>query len=151
MVELVIAIMVAGLLMSFATPKLRSIRNRNNLKAAKNQLAAMLGTARAAAIQRGRESRFRVVDHVASVVVDTSRVSGVGPLVVVAQRNLKEEFGATVKVRLGPDSIVPFDARGFAATRSTKTAIYSITVAGAGTDSLCVSRYGLIAKRECIQ
>ena len=154
MLELVIAITVMGLLVAFATPKLRSIRERNNLRGARNQLAAMLGTARAAAIQKGREARFEIsgsdaTGHVVAVTVDTS--AGVtAPLVVVAKRNLKDEFGAKVKVRKLVDTIVPFDPRGFAKTKSDGTAIYSITVPGGGTDSLCVSRYGLIAKRECL-
>ena len=154
MLELAIAMMVMGLLVAFAAPKLRSIRERNNLRGARNQLAAMLGTARAAAIQKGREARFEISGdnvngHVVSVVVDTSANSTTA-LVVVAQRNLKAEFGARVKVRDTRDAVVPFDPRGFAKTRSEGTAIYSITVEGGGTDSLCVSRYGLITKRECL-
>lgn len=152
MVELVIAMTVAGLLMTFATPKLRSIRDRNNLKAAKNQLSAMLGTARASAIQKGRQARFHVAGNVVSVTVDTTGVGGVNQaLVVIAKRDMKTEFGAALQVRNAADTVVPFDARGFASTRSGQTAIYSVTVDGAGSDSLCVSRYGLIAKRECIQ
>ena len=151
MVELVIALTVGGLLMAFATPKLRSIRDRNNLRAAKNQLSAMLSTARASAIQKGRAARFHVAVDSVYVTVDTTAATGAPALTVVAKRRLKTEFNATLKVRTAADTVVPFDARGFASTRSQQTAIYVVTVPGAGSDSLCVTRYGLIAKRECLQ
>ena len=149
MVELLVVISIMGILVMFAVPKIRTFRAGNNLRSAKAQVASSLATARAAAIQKGRQAVFAVRGNNLAVVVDTSATSGIQALVVLSSVPIDDRYGATISLTLPADSNVTYDSRGFGATGSGATAKYVLRVSGM-TDSVCVSPLGLINKKGCL-
>lgn len=137
----------AAIMMAMAAPKLRDVRDRSNLRAAKDQVASMVAAARASAIQKGRTARVSIKADTFKVLVDTNAT----PLrmTVVAPRPIKTIFSLTsVASANAADTVITFDSRGLGSTGSGLTARFRFT-GPAGTDSVCVSRYGLIMKKGC--
>ncbi len=117
-------------------PKLAAIRDRNALRAAKLQVASYIATARAAAIRHSQPSQFYNTTTTAWATVgpDGSRSSVSGTIRL-----------ANMKVSVSPtnDSIL-FDPRGMASNLSGMR-VYRFTRNNL-TDSVCVSRLGLISR-----
>src|SRR5215210_1104491 len=125
--ELLVVFALMGLMFAIAGPKLGRMKTGANLRSAKDQLAASVATARAAAVQKGRQSRFLVQKNWIRVEVDTSAV---GNMAVIKQIQLDSLYRATVTVRAPVDTILAYDPRGYGRTRSGGTAIYVMTVGG---------------------
>jgi prepilin-type N-terminal cleavage/methylation domain-containing protein len=145
-IELLIVLSVAAVIAVMAIPKLGAIRNRNDMRAAKEQVAIAMSTARAAAIQKGRRSQLHVSGNQVSVTVDTSS-TGLRQT-VLRPIDLNSRFQVAVTVRSALDSVLVFDGRGFANTSSGGTARYVLT-RNTMKDSVCVSRFGVIMKVGC--
>lgn len=147
--ELMVVISIMGILVLFAVPKIRTFRAGNNLRSAKAQVASSLATARAAAIQKGRQAVFVVRGNNLAVVVDTSATSGIQSLVVLSSVPIDDRYGATITLGAAADSNVFYDSRGFGSTGSGSRAKYVLRVQGM-VDSVCVSPLGLINKKGCL-
>jgi prepilin-type N-terminal cleavage/methylation domain-containing protein len=145
-IEILIVLAVAAVIAVMAIPKLGAIRNRNDMRAAKEQVAIAMSTARAAAIQKGRQSQLHMSGNQVSVTVDTNS-TGLRQL-VLRPIDLNSRFQVTVTVRAALDSVLAFDGRGFASTSSGGTARYVLT-RNTMKDSVCVSRFGVIMKVGC--
>ena len=150
LIELLVVVTMIGTLLLMGLPAMMRMRNRNNLRAARDEVAAMVATARAAAIQKGRPSRLVMMTGDSVVVtVDTTNATGKPALVVVATRRLRKLYNVKLSVGASAaDTILPFDSRGFGRTPSGNTAIIRV-VGFKMRDSLCVTRYGLVAKSGC--
>lgn len=147
LIEMLIVLTVMGMVVTFAAPPLRRMGDRSNLRGARDELAAMIATARAAAIQKGREGRFHLsTGDTVRVTVDTAANT---PMIVVANRSMKELYGVSLSVSATVDTVIPFDSRGFASTKSGNTVRIRFT-GPAGVDSLCVTKFGLVLKRGCL-
>ena len=149
MVELLVVIAIMGILVTFAVPKIRTFRSGNNLRSAKAQVASSLATARAAAIQKGRDARFIVRGNNLAVAVDTSGAFGLQELVVLSNVPIDDRYGAAITLRTASDTMVTYDSRGFGSTGSGYRAVYVIRVQSM-VDSVCVSPLGLINKQGCL-
>lgn len=146
--ELMVVISIIGILTLMAMPKIRSFRSGNNLRSAKAQVASSLATARAAAIQKGRDARFIVQGNNLAVAVDTGSASGFQGYVVLSNVPLADRYSASISLTNAGDSIVTYDSRGFGSTGSGAQAKYILRVQNM-VDSVCVSQLGLINKRGC--
>jgi prepilin-type N-terminal cleavage/methylation domain-containing protein len=146
--ELMVVITIIGLLTLMSIPKIRSFRSGNNLRSAKAQVASSLATARAAAIQKGRDARFIVQGNNLAVAVDTGAASGFQGFVVLSNVPIDDRYSATISLTNAADSVVSYDSRGFGATGSGTRAKYILRVQSM-VDSVCVSQLGLINKRGC--
>lgn len=145
-----LVIVIAGLLAGIAMPRLRRVSQQMALRGAKNELATSIAVTRGAAVQKGRASRLLVRGSVLTVTVDTTSAAGVPPMTVLS-RSLKTDYKVSVLARNPADTLLPFGSRGYARTQSGGTAVYFLTGPGGLTDSVCVSLFGLVSKRGCIQ
>jgi prepilin-type N-terminal cleavage/methylation domain-containing protein len=143
--ELLVVMAFMALLYAIAAPKIGRMKTGASLRSAKDQLASSIATARAAAVQKGRQSRFLVQGNSIRVEVDTSAV---GNMAVIKLIQLDSLYRATVTVRNPVDTILAYDPRGYGRTRSAGTAIYVMTV-GDYSDSVCVTQLGALMKRGC--
>ena len=143
--ELLVVFALMGVMFAIAGPKISQMKHGANLRSAKDQLGASVATARAAAVQKGRQSRFLVQGNSIRVEVDTSAV---GNMAVIKLIQLDSLYGARVTVRSPVDTILAYDARGYGRTLSSGTAVYVLTVAGR-SDSVCVTQLGALMKRGC--
>ena len=143
--ELLVVFAFMGLMFAIAGPKIGRMKTSANLRSAKDQLAASIATARAAAVQKGRQSRFLVQGNWIRVEVDTSAV---GNMAVIRLIQLDTLYGARVTVRAPVDTIRAYDPRGYGRTNSSGTAVYVLTVGGY-SDSVCVTQLGALMKRGC--
>lgn len=147
LVEILIVLAVSGILAAIATPAIGRTYDRLNVQAATRQLAAAVGAARAASLQKGRPSRLRISSTgMMSVTVDTNSLGNAAT--VISARLPGASNGLTVTPRRAADSLLSFDARGFVSPRLASNAV--IVIAGtAARDSICVGRLGQILDRGC--
>lgn len=143
--ELLIVMALMALLYAMSAPKIGALKTGASLRSAKDQLAASVATARAAAVQKGRQSRFIVNGNWIRVEVDTSAT---GNMAVIKMIQLDSLYRARVTVRQNVDTILAYDPRGYGRVNSGGTAIYVLTV-GNQSDSVCVSQLGALLKRGC--
>lgn len=141
-IELLTVFIIAGIVMAITLPKLSGLADINGVRAAKQELSSYIVVARAAGIRRGQRSQFRIAAGSLSVLVDSS-----GTFVKI-RRDLplanNQKVTVTTGGTTGADSIL-FNTRGFS-SNLTGTHVYVIT-RGSVTDSVCVSKLGLIARR----
>jgi prepilin-type N-terminal cleavage/methylation domain-containing protein len=141
--EMAVVMVIAAIMMKLTLPKIASMRDRNNLRVAKQQISAYLASARAAAIRQSQPAQFYVVNNTiwSTVTLPNGTRSGVtGSVMLDKAREVVVKIGAAV----ANDSII-FDPRGFA-TLPAVTRTYVLTRSTL-TDSICVSKLGLIARR----
>lgn len=136
MIELMIAIVVMGIIMAIGAPKLGSIRDNASARSATQQIGAYVATTRAAAIRRGLRANFKISADTMWVEIQQPGA----PEMIAPPIPLGETFNVTVSTLT--DSIV-FDARGFALSLDG-TQKFVVTKSSA-TDSICVTRLGMIS------
>lgn len=143
LLELLIVIIVMGMLSMFAYPRLRGSTTGLSVRSARQQTTEMLVIARAAAVQNGSEARFIRAGNLIRVLVDSN-----GTFVTLSARDLYTEHGVTVAVGgAAPRDTVRFDPRGLAIGLSGAA---TITFTNATvTDSICVSKFGKVARTGC--
>lgn len=153
LIEMMVVVAIIGITVAFAAPKIGSFRASSQMRSAKAQLASSVATARAASMQKGRPSTFKVTNNhlTVTVISDTSHTvstTATSVLTLLSNVPLDDRFGVTLTVRTPADSVITFDARGFGTTGSSNRAVYVLTGNGI-SDSLCVSSRGLIMKNGC--
>lgn len=156
--EVMIVIAIIGMILTTLTPRVRTIREGSNLRAGKDAIATALGTARAAAIQKGATASFHLGTTDTTILVDA--LSNGATVPILPKRSLGQMYGVGVTVfskvagsgyQASPgDTVIKFDLRGFGSTVSDAQVLYLVKL-GTRTDSICVSRNGLILKKGCIQ
>ena len=139
-VEMLIVMIVMGVVMALAVPKFNALRNSGKLGSAKVHIMSSLTTARAAAIQNGRRARWAVSGN--SVVVTAD--DGAGNFVNVSPpADFATQYNVTLRAS---DPTIEFDGRGLASLASTG----KIYVVGTTTDSVCVTRLGVVLRNGCL-
>lgn len=147
LIELMVVLVLVGGLTALALPKAATMREQSNIKAAKQQLAATIASARAAAVQKGTPARFRVSTN--SVTALVPNAPGDTTFVIPA-RDLNKLFGVTVSMRTpSVDSVLVFEPRGFVTPRLNQAAMYIVT-SGTRADTICVGIIGQIMTRSCL-
>ena len=136
--EILTVIVIMGVIMMLALPKMGNMNDRNQMRSAKDGISSRLAAARAAAIATGRQSTFAVDGD--SIRVTAS--NGTTQVNKGAILNLKRNFG--VSVNSSAFNII-FDGRGM--TTGTAQKIYFSR--NALRDSICISPIGLINRHGC--
>ena len=140
LIEILIVMAIMGIVMMFALPKAGNLNDRNQMRSAKDGIAARLAAARSAAIATGRTATFYVQG-------DSMRfTTGVGAAEANKGTtiNLYKQFG----VRIISSAItIPFDGRGMTSGSAQKVKF----TRGSLTDSLCISVIGLVNRHGCAQ
>ena len=142
LVELLIVMTIMGIMGMYAYPKLRNSSTSWSTRNARQQVAAMIIVARAAAVQNGAEARFIRSGNIARVVVDSS-----GTFVTLASRDLNREHGVTFATSGVARDTIRFDPRGVA-IGLTGAAIFKFTNSTV-KDSICVTKLGKVARTGC--
>ena len=141
LVELTVAVAFIGVLTALVAPKVSEASDYNNVLTAKRVAVTHFSSAQSTAIQRGRPVRVHVEnDSIWLVLVRTAGDSAITP------KRSFAELGADVDPSF---TSVTYDSRGFAVglpTTGAKVRFYGVGV----TDSVCVTRSGMVLRRGCI-
>lgn len=141
--EMLIVVGVVGLLSLFSLPKFKGLVERNRLSAAREELAAAIATARAAAVQKGRTATLFLSGNQMWVTVVTSNAGATSTVVPV--RSFTSLYNVSVTAT---DPSITFDMRGFVTPRLSTTGKFFIT-GGSKRDSVCITTAGQIMPRSC--
>lgn len=146
MVELMIVITITSSLALLAAPRFKALRERSALRSSRQQIEAMIATARAAAIQKGRSATFYVNGQAVGVRVV---VNDAGSTVnLVAPTRLDSLHGVTLTLGGSADTAIVFSPRGYATPRLGGTVVYTLQI-GSRRDSTCVPSIGHILGQAC--
>ena len=143
LLEMMVVVAMISIMVAIATPRIRTLRDRSNLRAARDEVATALAVARSAAVQKGITATF-IARH------DSVRVAlaaGLGQ-VILPSRPLDKLYGVELRPA-DADTAMTFDSRGFVPDRTGQTKYY-LTVATL-KDSVCVSRLGIVTKMGCVK
>ena len=152
MPEVLITIAVGMIIMSIAAPSLGKARDRYAVQTARREIAATVEAARGASVQRGHPAHFYVRGNAVVAIADTAAPGQAvtGTLVVLAPRRFDAAYGVTLSLANSADTAIAFDARGFANPRIGHVA--RIAVVGRSTrDSVCISSFGQVLPKDCLQ
>jgi Tfp pilus assembly protein FimT len=139
---MLVAIVFAAIMMKIAMPKLASLRDKNAVRSAKQLLGSYLMRARAASIRQSQISHF-ILASGGNIYVTIAQPNGTTAS-VTPTAPLASSRGVTVTSSGSATDQIDYDPRGIATgLASTKTFIITRNDV---TDSLCVSRLGLIAR-----
>lgn len=139
--EMLIVVSVVGLLTLVSLPRFSGLVERNKLTAAREELAAAIATARAAAVQKGRTSTLFLSGNQMWVTVVTSNAGATSTVVPV--RSFSSLYNVSVTAS---DPSITFDMRGFA--KLAGSGKFTITK-GTRRDSICITAAGQIMPRSC--
>lgn len=142
--EMVVVLVISGIMLNIALPRFAGMRDRMNLRTAKQEFITYLVTARAAGIRQSQESQFHIKGN--SMWTTVNLPNGTNTTV-----NQKVRLGRTRNVVITmagsyPNDSIVYDARGLATWPQTRR-VYVLTLNNL-QDSVCVSRAGLVA-RQC--
>ena len=140
MLELIIVMVIIGTLSGVFWKSMKETFDESSRRAASREVASYLIRARAAAVQRSRQSWFVRSGNTIKIITDSSGVKvpyGL-PLNMLANHS--------VTLTSSKDSI-SFDPRGF--TTLIVPSPRFIVSAGAGKDTICVTGLGTISTRKC--
>jgi len=141
--EMVVVLVISGIMLNIALPRFAAMRDRMNLRTAKQEFITLLMTARAAAIRQSQPAQFHL--SINSAWTTVSQPNGTTATVnqrlrLFRTRNVTITMGGSAVV----DSIV-YDARGLEVWPVSRRT-YVLTLNNL-KDSVCVSRVGLIARK----
>jgi prepilin-type N-terminal cleavage/methylation domain-containing protein len=141
--EMLVVVVMVGALTLITLPKFSGLVERNQLSAAREEIAAAIATARAAAVQKGRTATIRFSGNTMWVTVVNSG-SGTSSTIVPAK-----SFASLYKVSVAAtDTMITYDMRGFTAPRLAAKGVFRITGASR-RDSVCITTAGQIMPRSC--
>ena len=144
--EMLIVVSIMALMATFALPKFRGLAERNRLTSAREELAAAIATARAAAVQKGRTATLFLTGNQMWVTVVTNNAGSTTTIVPV--KSFSSLYNVSVSPKDAALTSITFDMRGFATPRLSSTGIFRIN----GTsrkDSLCITTAGQLMPRSC--
>jgi Tfp pilus assembly protein FimT len=146
LIEMLIIVVMMMLLGMIAIPRVKLVKDRLNVNGARDEIAAAIATARAAAIQKGRPSLMVVRSNAVSVYATTSAT---GTLTrILGPIRLDSVYHVSVVPTSSSDTAITFESRGFASPKLSTSSRYVITGL-VKKDSLCVSTTGQILPRGC--
>ncbi len=141
--EMLIVVVMVGMLTMITLPKFSGLVERNRLSAAREEIAAAIATARAAAVQKGRTATVRFSGNQMWVTVVTSNAGATTNVVPV--KSFMTLYNVSVAAT---DTLFTYDMRGFVTPRLGATGIFRI-VGGSRRDSVCITTSGQIMPRGC--
>jgi len=147
--EMLLVVVMIGVLTMIGVPKFRIFRDRSNVNAVRGRVEAMIATARASAIHKGRLSVF-ILNGDSMSVWTRNPTTNVWQLQSPWQ-NYKSTY-PTVQIQLGGAgwSSVYYEPRGLTWSAAKPPSMLVFRVVGqTRTDSVCVSRLGHILPSGC--
>jgi type II secretory pathway pseudopilin PulG len=147
MMELLIVVVIVGIVAIMAVPKMKAAANVRSVSAARERVEAMIGTARAAAIHKGRQSLFFSTGNWISVWT-MNPVTGYWEPHTPYQHIPSLYPGLSLQLGGSGWNYVWYDSRGMTWAKPTSTVVFRI-VGPTRTDSVCVTRMGQILPRGC--
>lgn len=129
--ELLVVLVVMLVILGLAAPRLVSLRARNNLAAAQQQIAQALAVARASAIQRGQTVAFTRAGNRIGVRNMSTSTNLIEPV------DLERTFHVSVTAAGSTPDTIRFDSRGFRVGAGTD-ARYVVTRSAQLVDTVCV-------------
>ena len=141
LVELTVSVAFLGVLTALVAPKVSEASDYNNILSAKRTVVTHFNSAQSSAVQTGRQVKV----NIASDSIWLAIVLASGDSAITSKRSLAA-LGADVESSL---TTVTYDSRGFAVglpLTGAKVRFYGIGV----TDSLCVTRSGMVLRKGCI-
>ena len=148
MVEILIIVVIIGILALITIPRASVAKDRIMVNSARQEVAAAIATARAAAIQKGRPSKIVFASSSVTVYATTSAAGTLTK--ILGPISMDRAFGVSLVPANAADSVVYFEARGFASPRLSSGSRYVITGRNK-KDSVCVTSTGQILPRGCTQ
>lgn len=140
LIELLTVVMIIGVVVAIATPRMGKINRTADLRASRDHLAAHIATARHVAIQRSMTTRMQRAGNLVWV-------ESVGPAGVTLTRDtldLYAMFGTSITSTV---TQIRFDPRGFSTGGAPRKFVLK---SGADLkDSVCVTGMGVIMKKGC--
>jgi len=146
---MLLVVVMIGVLTMIGVPKFRIFRDRSNVNAVRGRVEAMIATARASAIHKGRLSVF-ILNGDSMSVWTRNPTTSVWQLQVPWQ-NYKATY-PTTQIQLGGAgwSSVYYEPRGLTWSAAKPPSMLVFRVVGqTRTDSVCVSRLGHILPSGC--
>lgn len=140
--ELLVVLVVMLVILGLAAPRLSALRARNNLAAAKQQIAQALSVARASAIHRGQTIAFTRAGNVVGVRNLSTSTNLVEPM------DLERAFNVSIAADGTTPDTIRFDSRGFRVGAGTD-ARYVVTRSAELVDTVCV-RGSVVRIAGCI-
>ena len=144
--EMLIVVSLMALMATFALPKFRGLAERNRLTSAREELAAAIATARAAAVQKGRTATLFLAGNQMWVTVVINNAGSTTTIVPV--KSFSTLYNVSVSPKDAAMSSITFDMRGFATPRLSQTGVFRINGANK-KDSLCITTSGQLMPRGC--
>ena len=142
--ELLMVIVMIGVLLALAMPKLNKVDAQAGTASAAQAIASQLATARAVAIATGYPARMTISGS--NVTIATS--DSLGTFTQMGKSVSLANYGVTVTA--SPASNVEFDPRGFASGVATmQRFIVDADTYGVPRDTVCVARIGLVMPNGC--
>lgn len=148
LIELLTVVTIVSGIALLAAPKFTSLSERSALRSARQQVESAIATARASAIQKGRESTFWVQGNrigVRTVINDAGATMNTLPGIP-----LDSSLGVTLSLAGGADTAIVFSPRGFATPRLGAIGRFRFSI-GSRTDSTCISIVGQVLGQGCVQ
>jgi len=110
LVELLVAIVVAGIMLAIAIPRLQGVIIQEALRSSRREVATRLQQARSAAVQRGCQATLNLDAATARVWVTACKVNGVGLDTLNQIANLRTRYQVAMaasgnQVRFGPHGL----------------------------------------------
>ena len=150
LVTLVLVVAIGAIVATIGTPMIARTRDMFAVRAARQEIVSVVEAARAGATQRGRPGRFIVRGNRVLAVVDTAPPGqlATGTFTVLAPQAFDVEYRVQLSLANPADTVVQYDARGFANPRLGHVA--RIIVVGRTTrDSVCLSNFGQLLPAGC--
>ncbi|HKO14650.1 MAG TPA: GspH/FimT family pseudopilin [Gemmatimonadaceae bacterium] len=148
LMELIAVIVLTGLMALIAYPRIRAVQRRTSLTSARMQLKSYLATARMTALRRGSSARLVRVGNTVRVTVTIDTLGT--QATIVRPFNFKQAYAVLLS---GTTDSVVYTPRGVAQNLSATGEKFYISAdsarVGAGRDSLCVTRLGLVLEGSC--
>ena len=140
LMEIITVMVIMGIVMMMALPKYGHMNDRNAMRSAKDGLSARISAARAASVASGKPATFSIIGDTMRVTLTSNGITTTKG----ADINLFQQFGVSMT---SGNANVKFDGRGMA----NQTALVLKFARSNLSDSLCISKLGLINRHGCAQ
>lgn len=138
-------VVVTGVLFAMTLPRFTTVKTSSTLRSGRQQLSAMVSSARAAALLKGKSATLVTGSNIATVWAQTGLA---GTWVRVAGPVRFDNTGLVLTpIGSAPSSLV-YDARGLLSPVPAEILKYELSISGT-RDTLCISRAGVIMQRGC--
>jgi len=149
LLETLIVMVVLGLVMAMAAPRMRAGTETANRKAARDVVASYANTARRMALARASGTRLVVNGNTLAVTIDSLSATST----VARATDLQSQFGTTLSFlflnNASAGSEIAFDKRGMLRGGANLTRKLVVVSASGARDSVCISGAGMVMRGRC--